>query len=266
VSEFRIQLENEIRFRVKVPPFRIPSTLETSDPYQTILKREIEKTDVFLALTSPAWFTSTCHNFEFEAFCKQELRARRTPRVVGITWVRCLPEMGQQNRVARRPATLRASDCIREIWPLNSLHRRTLVFVPKRRKLGKALYLTLDHVAFAGKELRDCTPESRIGDPVSAVSRRREIAALDLMRPLGARLDALQSVCNCEFDCLIIAAFEMEELVVSIAPPIAAVDRIFAEKVKRARDVIGAAARHHEDDLLGHSLADQREEAAIEVS
>src|SRR5215831_9096392 len=57
----------------------------------------------------------------------------------------------------------------------------------------------------------------------------------------------------------------MEEFVIAVAAPITAVDRVGSEQVERASDIIGAAARQHEHDLLGHSLADHRKEAAVEV-
>ena len=75
-----------------------------------------------------------------------------------------------------------------------------------------------------------------------AIGRHGQIAALDLVRALRARLDALQPVRDREFDRLVIAALEMEEFVIPVAPPIAAVDRVLAEQVERAGDVIGARA------------------------
>ena len=55
----------------------------------------------------------------------------------------------------------------------------------------------------------------------------------------------------------------MEEFVIAVAAPIAAVDRIFAEQVERTGNVIGAAPGHEEDDLFRHPLADHREKAAV---
>ncbi len=100
-------------------------------------------------------------------------------------------------------------------------------------KFGQPLHLMRDHVALTGKKLRDRPAKGRIGNPMGAVGWQRQIAALDLVRPLRARLDARQPVGDGEFDRLIVAAFKMQELVVAIAAPIAAVDRVLAEKVER---------------------------------
>src|SRR5260370_7173148 len=86
------------------------------------------------------------------------------------------------------------------------------------------------------------------------------------MRTLCACLDPLQPAPDREVDRLVITAFEVEEFVISITTPVAAVDRVLAEQVEGAGHVGVAAAGHDEHDIFGHSLADHREEAAIEVS
>src|SRR5258707_13119934 len=86
------------------------------------------------------------------------------------------------------------------------------------------------------------------------------------MRTLCACLDPLQPAPDREVDCLVITALEVEEFVISITTPVAPVDRVLAEQVEGAGHVGGAAAGHDEHDLFRHSLADHREEAAIEVS
>src|SRR4029077_14070363 len=111
----------------------------------------------------------------------------------------------------------------------------------------------------------DCPAKRRIGYPMRAVGRHRKVAALKLVRPLGTRLDALQPVGDGKFDRLVIAALEMQELVVAITAPVTAVNCLRAEKVKCPGDVVGPVSCHNKDDLLGHPLADQCEEAAIEV-
>src|SRR5437868_8715960 len=98
-----------------------------------------------------------------------------------------------------------------------------------------------------------------------AVGRHRQIAALELVRSLGARLDPLQPMRDGKLDRLIITALEMQEFIVAIAAPVTAVNGIGAEKVECPADVVHAMSRHNEDDLFRHSLADQGEEATIEI-
>src|SRR5205823_13277016 len=68
---------------------------------------------------------------------------------------------------------------------------RGSVFVAERRELGQLLDLLRHHLAFAREKGGDRTPERRIGDPVRAVGRHREIAALQFVRALRAGLDPL---------------------------------------------------------------------------
>ena len=51
--------------------------------------------------------------------------------------------------------------------------------------------VVLDHLTLAREELGDGPPETRIRDPMGTVGRHRQIAALDLVRPLRAGLDTL---------------------------------------------------------------------------
>ncbi len=49
------------------------------------------------------------------------------------------------------------------------------------------------------------------------------------------------------------------------AAPVAAVEGAVADQVDGAGHVLPLALRHHQQDALGHALADEREEAAVEV-
>src|SRR5690606_11470828 len=49
------------------------------------------------------------------------------------------------------------------------------------------------------------------------------------------------------------------------AAPVAAVERIGADEVDGAGDVASAALCHHQQDIVGHALADQRIEGAGQV-
>src|SRR5208337_2052155 len=108
------------------------------------------------------------------------------------------------------------------------------IFVPEGRELREPFDLVLDHLALALEELGDGSAKARVRDPMSAVGRHRQVAALDLVWPLRACLDPLQPVGDGKFDGLVIAAFEMEKLVISIASPVPAVDRVLAEEIERA--------------------------------
>src|SRR6266567_6378501 len=52
-----------------------------------------------------------------------------------------------------------------------------LLLMAERRVLGEVLDLPLDHLALAIEERGDRAAERRVGDPVRAVDRRRQIAA-----------------------------------------------------------------------------------------
>src|SRR5258707_7452325 len=98
-----------------------------------------------------------------------------------------------------------------------------------------------------------------------AVGRYRQVTPLQFMRPLRPSLDPLQSVVDREFDGPVIAALEMQETVLARRAPVATVDRIAAEDVERAADILLAAPPHDQDELVGHALADQREEFPVQI-
>ena len=143
--------------------------------------------------------------------------------------------------------------------------RRLLCSIPapgrvaERREFGELLDLVLDHLALAIEKGGDGAAETGVGDPVRAVGRHRQIAALQFVRPLRAGLDPLQPALDREFDRLVIAAFEMQKAVFAVGAPVAAVDRVASEDVERAGDVVLAAPRHEQHDFVGHALAEHRE-------
>src|SRR3984957_11681508 len=104
--------------------------------------------------------------------------------------------------------------------------------------LGEVLDLLLDHLALAREELRDRAAKALVRDVMRAVGRHRQVAALELMRALGAGLDPLQPVIDRELDRPVIATLEMQHLVVAVAAPIAAVDRLAPEDVERAGNIV----------------------------
>src|SRR5947209_19236071 len=103
----------------------------------------------------------------------------------------------------------------------------------ERREFGEMLDLLRDHLALAGEERGDGAAEARIGDPMRAIGRYRQIAALQFVRALRAGLDPLQPMIDRELDRPVIAAFEMQKAVFAVGAPVAAIDRLAAKNVER---------------------------------
>src|SRR6202023_1309873 len=90
------------------------------------------------------------------------------------------------------------------------------------------------HLTLTREKLSDCPAKPRIRYPVGAVGRHRQVTALELVRALGTRLDPLQPMSDGKFDCLVIAALKVQELVVSIASPITTINCIRAEEDRKS--------------------------------
>ena len=90
---------------------------------------------------------------------------------------------------------------------------------------------------------------------VQPVGRHRQIAALQFMRTLRPCLDALEPVLNREFDRPVIAAFEMQELIVAVTAPVAAVDRVASQQIERPGDVFAVALGQHQNDVCWPTAA-----------
>ena len=104
-----------------------------------------------------------------------------------------------------------------------------------------------------------------MGDVMRRLRRHRQVAARQLVLALRAGLDHLQPLGDREVDRLVVADLEMQEGVVLDAAPVAAVKRVRADEVDRAGDVAAVALGHDQQHVVGHALADQREEFAVEV-
>src|SRR5579872_6450563 len=105
----------------------------------------------------------------------------------------------------------------------------------------------------------------RVGELVRRIREGGPIAARELVLALGPRLDPPQAAGEREVDRLIIADLEMKERVVLDRPPVAAVERVVAEKIDRAGDIASRPARHDEERAVGEYRPDQIEEGAGEV-
>src|SRR5579864_8668910 len=133
------------------------------------------------------------------------------------------------------------------------------------RVFCEMLDLLFDHVALPLDKGSNGAAEAGVRDPMGAVGRHRQVAALQFMRSLRARLYPLQAALDRELDGPVIAAFEMQKAVFAVRPPIASVNRIAAQNVESTGDVVLAAPRHEQHDLVGHALAKQRKELPRQV-
>src|SRR5947209_997835 len=104
-----------------------------------------------------------------------------------------------------------------------------------------------------------------IGKIVRGIGRHRPVAARELVLALRTGLDALQSARDAEFDRLVIADFEMQEWVLLDRTPVAAVERVVADKIQRPGDVVPSAFGDNQQDAIGKRFADHREEFTIEI-
>src|SRR5262249_26238687 len=131
--------------------------------------------------------------------------------------------------------------------------------------LLERFHLVLDGTSLACEEIRDGLGKAGVADPVSAVGRARQIAALDLVLALRASFDPLQAARDGEVDRAVVADFEMQEGEIALAAPIAAIKRVRTDQVERACDISLALPRQHQDDPVRHALAQQGEEGTVEI-
>ena len=94
----------------------------------------------------------------------------------------------------------------------------------------------------------------------------RQVAALDLVPPLRARLHALQAVLDRPVDRAVVAKLEVQERPVAATAPVAAVQRLAARKVQRTGHRLAAVLRHHQHHAVAQPLAQQREERTRQIS
>ncbi len=112
-------------------------------------------------------------------------------------------------------------------------------FLSEGRVAGEEFDFGVDLGALAGEEGLDRVAQAGVANPVRAVGALGQIAAGDLVRPLGARLDAPQAALDGELDRPVIAQLEVQEAVVLGAAPVAAEQRVLPQHVEGAGD--GAA-------------------------
>src|SRR5215467_6612578 len=144
------------------------------------------------------------------------------------------------------------------------LHLAARAFA-ERACVPKLLSSSVHEGALALEIVIDRPPEAGIGYVVRRIGGVRQIAARELVLALGAGLDAGEPAVDRIFDRLIVANLEMQERMMLDRAPMAAEQRVVADKVDRPRDETTRALGHDQNRLLRHGLPDQREEFARQI-
>ncbi len=98
--------------------------------------------------------------------------------------------------------------------------------MPKRRVLRKQGLVLVNGPAFLLEVFPNGPRQARMGEVVQAVGLHRQIAPRQLVLSLRPGLNPLQLVLNGKIYRLIIAGFEMQEIMVLARPPIAPIKRL----------------------------------------
>src|SRR5579871_999344 len=87
----------------------------------------------------------------------------------------------------------------------------------------------------------------------------------DLVLPLSAGFEALQSLLDAVLDALVVAGFEMQAVKIAAGSPIASVQRLAADKENGHRDRFRADARDLQHHLRRDRARDALEEIQVQV-
>ena len=112
---------------------------------------------------------------------------------------------------------------------------------------------------------RDRVSQALVGDPMVGIGRHRQVAARQLVRALGAGLDALQAARDRVVDGAVVAGLEMQEAVLLDTAPVAPVERVRAGEVERRGHRPSGPLDHDQNHRIAHPLAEQAEERAREI-
>src|SRR6185295_17984835 len=104
------------------------------------------------------------------------------------------------------------------------------------RLLAEECDLAGDVGTLAPQVIGDCAAQAGIPDPMGTVGRHRPIPAGELVRALRAGLDARQLMRNGEVDGLVVADLKVQAGMLLERAPIAAVERVGADKIERPGD------------------------------
>ena len=143
--------------------------------------------------------------------------------------------------------------------------RRLVRDLAERAEPGQLAAGLGDIGALAAQIVRYGVTKIGVDDVVRGVGRMRQISARELVLTLRAGLDDLEAALDREFDRLIVADLEMQERMMLDRAPVAAEQRVRADEVDRARDPATVAFRHHQQHVIAHAFADQREECARQI-
>src|SRR5258708_9061481 len=160
----------------------------------------------------------------------------------------------------RRVPRLRS---LRRLLPRESDRARSrLALLP----LFLAVHHALHVVALAPEVLAHRAPEARVDEVMDAVRQRRQEPAHPLVLAARARFEARDLALDALFDRVVIANIEVQKRVFLGRAPGAAVERVGAREVERARDHPTALVGR-EDDLhvLFHAIANLAEESSVQV-
>src|ERR1700730_809813 len=156
-------------------------------------------------------------------------------------------------------------------WPyrcncaLRSLARLRALPFSKRRCVRELRAYRADISRLAREEIIDRPPQSRIGDVMGRVCRRRQITAGNLVLALRTGLHPMKPFLNGILDCLIIAQLKMQEGMVFNRAPVTAEQGIGADKIDRAGYPPAVALCHDQKDAVSHSLTNKRVERASKI-
>src|SRR3954452_14629676 len=135
--------------------------------------------------------------------------------------------------------------------------RSGLVAALAKRSGVAELAADLGHIsAFAFEVIGNRAAQIGVGDVMGGVGGLRQVSARQLVLALRAGLDHPQAALDREINRLVIADLEMQERMMLDRAPIAAEQRIGADKIDRARDPATVPLGHYQQHVLAHGLAD----------
>src|SRR5690606_16904847 len=107
--------------------------------------------------------------------------------------------------------------------------------------------------------------KARIRQAMPRPRRRRREASADLVLPLDAGLELLQSFADAMLDALVVARLEMQAVKIREAAPVAAVKRAAALETDRRGNRRASVTRDDDEHVLGHRARDLGEKRPVQV-
>src|SRR5215208_6018377 len=113
---------------------------------------------------------------------------------------------------------------------------------------GESKLIVRNGLALMCQIVRHRFGETGIGEKMRGIGCLWKIAAGELVWPLSARFHPFQPTGDGEFYRLVVAGFEVKHGVVLDRSPIAAEQRVAADKIERTGDQLSLAPAHDEQD------------------